>query len=51
MKQTCEVVRIACDKCDGNPDGFYECDVDKIPDGAVLFDEAPAKKPRKSKAK
>lgn len=43
MKQTCEVVKVSCDKCDGNPDGFYECDTDKVPDGAVLFDEKETK--------
>lgn len=37
MKQTCEVVKVACDKCDGNPHGFYECDTDKVPEGAVIF--------------
>jgi len=34
MIDVCETVKIATD----NEDGFYECDADKIPEGAELFE-------------
>ena len=35
----CEVVKIKCEKCKGNPDGFVEVNADAMPEGAELFVE------------
>ena len=35
-----KVVKIKCEVCKGNPDGFYECNADAVPDGAELYDES-----------
>ena len=45
-----KVVKIKCEVCKGNPDGFYECNADAVPDGAVLFgSEEPKRRGRKPK--